>query len=140
MQHAHFRAAIASWWGQSSFEDQHIPALLSATAESGVSSVCWALYYEPAVTGGGAQIRSDLAYIANRYAGFWKYNESSPRLARDLGRWATNVADMVTSREPWQLVTTFNEWGEGTSVEDANDWHDTASGQSQYLDALHNSG
>ena len=26
---------------------------------------------------------------------------------------------MVASNAPWQLVTTFNEWGEGTAVESA---------------------
>jgi hypothetical protein len=69
--------------------------------------------------------------------GFNKYNEASPRLVRDPARWATNVADMVNSHEPWQLITTFNEWMEGTSVEDATEW-DSSSGQGSYLDALHN--
>jgi hypothetical protein len=44
---------------------------------------------------------------------------------------------MVASREPWQLVTTFNEWGEGTSVESASEWS-SASGYGAYLDVLHN--
>jgi hypothetical protein len=46
---------------------------------------------------------------------------------------------MVASGAPWQLVTTFNEWGEGTSVESAVEW-DTASGYGAYLDALHRNG
>jgi hypothetical protein len=29
---------------------------------------------------------------------------------------------MIASQEPWQLITTFNEWGEGTSVELASEW------------------
>ena len=29
---------------------------------------------------------------------------------------------MIGSNAPWQLITTFSEWGEGTSVEDATDW------------------
>lgn len=32
---------------------------------------------------------------------------------------------MVASGEPWQLVTTFNEWGEGTQVEDARGYGST---------------
>jgi hypothetical protein len=44
---------------------------------------------------------------------------------------------MVASREPWQLVTTFNEWGEGTAVESASEWS-SASGYGAYLDVLHN--
>ena len=43
---------------------------------------------------------------------------------------------MVASRAPWQLVTTFNEWGAGTSVESATEWQST-SGQGAYLDILH---
>ena len=36
------------------------------------------------------------------------------RLARDFTRWTQNVKSMVASNAKWQLVTTFNEWGEGT--------------------------
>jgi hypothetical protein len=68
--------------------------------------------------------------------GFFKANELMPRLARDPARWAQNVRDMVASRAPFQLVTTFNEWGEGTAVESATEWA-TASGYGAYLDALH---
>ena len=43
---------------------------------------------------------------------------------------------MVTSGQSWQLVTSFNEWGEGTSVESAVQWA-TPSGLGAYLDAPH---
>lgn len=69
--------------------------------------------------------------------GFYKYNESSPRLSRNLTRWVTNINDMNCSRAAFRLVTTFNEWGEGTSVESASQWAST-SGWGSYLDALHN--
>ncbi len=62
--------------------------------------------------------------------GFWRADEPSARLERDLARWQQNVRDMVASGEPWQLITTFNEWGEGTAIEEANEW-----GKS-YLEAL----
>ena len=68
--------------------------------------------------------------------GFWLAT-GAVRLARDLARWQQEVRDMVASREPWQLVTTFNEWGEGTAVETATEWP-SASGFGAYLDALHN--
>jgi len=68
--------------------------------------------------------------------GFWLAT-GSVRLARDLARWQQDVRDMVASREPWQLVTTFNEWGEGTAVEGATEWQ-SSSGYGAYLDALHN--
>lgn len=71
--------------------------------------------------------------------GFWRADHESPTLARDVDRWWTNVADMVASQEPWQLITTFNEWGEGTAVEPASEWA-SDSGYGQYLDALHSDG
>jgi hypothetical protein len=70
--------------------------------------------------------------------GFWKKGDAV-RLARDLTRWNQNVRDMVASGAPFQLVTTFNEWGEGTSVESAKEW-ETSSGYGAYLDALHSNG
>ena len=70
--------------------------------------------------------------------GFDKVGEST-RLARDLTRWRQNVADMAASRADFQLVTTFNEWGEGTAVESAAEWS-SASGYGAYLDVLHTNG
>jgi len=71
--------------------------------------------------------------------GFYKANETAPRLARDPVRWSTNVQSMIASGAPWQLITTFSEWGEGTAVENAAEW-DSSSGYGVYLDALHSSG
>ncbi len=70
--------------------------------------------------------------------GFWKKGDTV-RLARDLTRWNQNVRDMVASAAPFQLITTFNEWGEGTSVENATEWA-SSSGYGAYLDVLHNNG
>jgi hypothetical protein len=68
--------------------------------------------------------------------GFYKFSESAPRLARDTARWAQDVQAMNCSPAAFRLVTTFNEWGEGTSVESATQWA-TSSGQGSYLDVLH---
>ncbi len=68
--------------------------------------------------------------------GFWKADESSPRLVRSVAGWTQNVRNMVTSGAPFQLITTFNEWGEGTAVESATRWA-SSSGYGQYLDVLH---
>jgi hypothetical protein len=68
--------------------------------------------------------------------GFDSASEQQPRLARDPGRWRQDIADMVASNLPWQLVISFNEWPEGTAVEDAREWQ-TPSGYGAYLDALH---
>jgi len=62
--------------------------------------------------------------------GFWRADEATPRLARDLTRFVSDLAFCVGTGAPWQLVTTFNEWGEGTAVESATEWGTT------YLDAI----
>jgi hypothetical protein len=71
--------------------------------------------------------------------GFFAAGEPAPRLLRDVARWRASVRAMVASRAPLQLVTTFNEWGEGTGIESAREW-ETASGYGAYLDALHTNG
>jgi hypothetical protein len=71
--------------------------------------------------------------------GFWLASDPAPRLARDPACFRGAVRDMVASRAPWQLVTTFDEWGEGTAVEPARQWA-TPSGYGAYLDALHDDG
>jgi hypothetical protein len=68
--------------------------------------------------------------------GWWRADETSPVLARDPVRWQANVAAMVASGEPWRLVTTFNEWTEGTAIESAQEWA-SSSGYGSYIDALH---
>jgi hypothetical protein len=90
--------------------------------------------YGPAVA---ADHQSGFSYSIS--PGFNKYSEAAPRLVRDPARWAQDVANMVASHEPWQLITTFNEWMEGTSIESATEWQ-SASGQGVYMDALHNVG
>jgi Bacterial Ig domain/Glycosyl hydrolase family 99/Calcineurin-like phosphoesterase len=62
--------------------------------------------------------------------GYWQADEATPRLARDPDRWSQNIRDMVASGEPWQLIVSFNEWGEGTAVESSVEFG------SVYLDAL----
>jgi hypothetical protein len=62
--------------------------------------------------------------------GFNKASESSARLPRSVADWSQAAKRMVASREEWQLVTTFNEWGEGTAIEPAKEWG------TAYLDSL----
>ncbi len=89
--------------------------------------------YSPAVA-----VDSQAGYSYAISPGFWKVGES-PRLARDLSSWNTDIRNMISSGAPFQLITTFNEWGEGTAVESASEWN-TSSGYGAYLDALHNNG
>jgi hypothetical protein len=57
--------------------------------------------------------------------GFWKMGESTPRLSRDVARFRMDVAAQVASKEPWQLITTWNEWGENSAIEPAKEWGST---------------
>jgi hypothetical protein len=88
----------------------------------------------------GPAVREDQqgTYSITISPGFWKFTEPTPRLARDLTAFHTAVSDMSAYHSTWRLVTTFNEWGEGTSVESAQEWA-TNTGQGTYLDLLHQS-
>ncbi len=54
----------------------------------------------------------------------------------DRTLWTNVVKDMVASKADWQLVTSYNEWGEGTAIESAAEWH-THTGFGMYQDVLH---
>ena len=86
--------------------------------------------------GPAAAVQAFLPYSYNVSPGFNQYAETSARLARDLPRFKKNLADQVASGAQWQLITSFNEWGEGTSVESATEWA-TADGRGAYIDAMH---
>lgn len=68
--------------------------------------------------------------------GFDEASARSPVFGRSLDLWRRSIADMVASNAPWQLVISFNEWPEGTSIESGGDWG-SSSGYGAYLDALH---
>jgi hypothetical protein len=67
--------------------------------------------------------------------GFFKFNELAPRLPRDARRFDSDLRRQVASGARWQLVTSFNEWGEGTAVEPSQQWQ-SPSGYGPYLDAM----
>ena len=71
-------------------------------------------------------------------AGFWRLGEQA-RLARDPTRWSQSIKAMVASGARLQLISSFNQWGDGSSVESAVEWA-SASGYGSYLDALHDNG
>jgi len=79
---------------------------------------------------GPASAYSDHApYSATVSPGFWLKGESV-RLERDIDRFTADVQRMVATGAYWQLITTWNEWGEGTGVEPTSQFG------SIYLDAL----
>ena len=70
--------------------------------------------------------------------GFWRADKDASTLSRlSKESWRANVAMMVNSNEDWQLITTFNEWGEGTTAVESSQECASASGFGFYLDALH---
>jgi hypothetical protein len=75
------------------------------------------------------------AYSAVVSPGFWRYDEATPRLARDLSRFQVDLTKQATSGAAWWLITTWNEWGEGTAVEPAAEWP-SPSGWGAYVDAM----
>jgi hypothetical protein len=87
--------------------------------------------YGPAVATSGHQ-----PYSFTVSPGFHKATEPAPRLERDLARWKQDVEAMAASSAQFHLISTFNEWGEGTAVESASGWA-SSSGYGQYLDVLH---
>lgn len=48
--------------------------------------------------------------------GFWRSGDPV-RLGRDLASFQSAANAMVASSAKWRLITTWNEWGEGTAVE-----------------------
>jgi hypothetical protein len=93
----------------------------------------WHQYFPSAAESGSAATGNQYFTIS---PGFWGPTDAAPQLTRDPARWQRNVADMLASKAPWQLVTTYNEWYESSSVESSTSWA-SASGRGTYLDALH---
>jgi hypothetical protein len=81
--------------------------------------------YAPAVA-----IDSQLPYSISVSPGFFKSGETTPRLARNITTFNTNINTMVTAHPVFELITTWNEWGEGTAIEPAQEF------SSSYINAL----
>jgi Glycosyl hydrolase family 99 len=98
----------------------------------------------PSQPDGWHQYGADFATGINRQAGyattimpgFWKADTPASPFPRDLEHWRTVIHEMLDSQDPFQLVVSFDEWGEGTAVESADEWA-SPSGYGAYLDALH---
>jgi Glycosyl hydrolase family 99 len=69
--------------------------------------------------------------------GFWKKGDGA-RLGRSVPAFRRAVRAMARSRARFKLITTFNEWMEGTAVENAREWNRPPYGA--YLRALHRNG
>ena len=80
-------------------------------------------------------IDNQLPYSSTISPGF-QLHGTAARLARNPARFAQNVDEMKASKAKWQLVVSFNEWGEGSAIEPSPDWQ-SSSGYGTYLDLLH---
>ena len=99
--------------GEAAYVVQKIcPRVRGLPLAAGRVAPVWACLADPSVAGQAFTVSP----------GRWKFDEATPRLAETPPGSAQNVAQMVASRAPWQLVTTFNEWSAGTSVESATEW------------------
>ena len=96
------------------------------------------------------QVQATAGYYYTISPGYWKYDDpvemafisggiNDPYLPRAPAAWAAAVKSMVASGAPWQLITSWNEWGEGHSIEDAVQWQ-SASGYGAYCDILASNG
>ena len=56
-------------------------------------------------------------------ARIWSAVDVAPGLTRDLDTWTQNIQDTDRFERPWQLVETYNEWGEGTGSKSSNGDH-----------------
>lgn len=82
--------------------------------------------------------QAHLPYSYTISPGFWRYDETSSRLPRDLIRWRANVTRMLASGAQWQSVVSLDELGEGTNTFPSSvpEWN-SATGWGPLLDELH---
>jgi hypothetical protein len=68
--------------------------------------------------------------------GFW-HKGSASQLARSVSAFSAAVQVMKASNKQFELVTTWNEWVDGSNIESATQWA-SPDGYGQYVDVLHN--
>ena len=75
-------------------------------------------------------------YSAIASPGFWLYSQATPSIPRNPAEFRQEVTTVAESGDPFQLIISYNEWGEGTAVESATAWS-SPSGHGVYMDILH---
>jgi hypothetical protein len=69
--------------------------------------------------------------------GFWNAWSRYPRVERRTAdQYCDNVKEMARSGDPWHLILSFNEAGEGTMIEPSESWS-SGTKYGYYLDCLH---
>lgn len=82
----------------------------------------------------GLDIQPGFSAIAS--PGFWRYDQTTPSVPRDPTQFRADVTEVAESKDPFQLIISYNEWGEGTAIESATAWS-SSSGHGVYMDILH---
>lgn len=96
--------------------------------------------------GPASAVDSQSGYSYTISPGYWKATDTTPLLSRlSEATWRTNIRNMLAANVSWKLVTSYNEWGEGHSIEAADgpsgrDYTGTGwaspTGYGKYLDGL----
>ena len=143
------RQILAQQFGEQIYVDLKVfPGNTTCAGVSGIGG--WHQYGPSSAEHNFAQTPTDCAFTIS--PGFWKsavpYGTGT-FLARDLTRWQANIAHMNASGAKWQLITSYNEWGEGTAIESStgcrshapldalSDWSN-GNTVSSYITAQHN--
>ncbi len=117
--------SIVDTWLQAIEEDWHLVLKVFPNYQSCAKQPNSWHQYAPDVA-----VDHQTGYSMSISPGFWKADESTARLERDLFLWNQNIQELVASKEDWQLITTFNAWDEGTAIEESTEWG------TNYLEAL----
>ncbi|MFJ8488979.1 hypothetical protein ACIRBZ_11515 [Streptomyces sp. NPDC094038] len=102
-------------------------------ATSGRPTCSWRTSCPSSATSSGPDLRQGHSAILS--PGFNKYDADAPVVPRDLDRFRRDATTVATSGAPFQLLVTYNEWGEGTAAESATAWA-SPSGHGAYMDVL----
>jgi hypothetical protein len=123
---ANARQLLKSQYNETIYLDLKVfPGYASCAGGSAVDG--WHQYGPASAIQNFAAAPGDGSYAIS--PGYWKSGApygTAPFLARDRARWQSNIASMRASGAKWQLITTYNEWGEGTAVESASACRNTA--------------
>jgi hypothetical protein len=143
------RQILQQQYGESVYIDLKVfPGYATCAGTPGING--WHQYGPASANQNFANAPGDGSYSIS--PGYWKSGApygAAPFLARDRARWQASIASMNASGARWQLITTYNEWGEGTAVESSAgcrspapagaycDWSG-ANGVSDFITDLHN--
>jgi hypothetical protein len=111
------RQLLQQQFGESVYVDLKVfPGYATCAGTPGIDG--WHQYGPASANQNLAHAPGDGSYAIS--PGYWKSGAAygtAPFLARDRARWQASIASMNASGAKWQLITTYNEWGEGTAIE-----------------------